>query len=105
MFWDNYSRLCAEAGKSVSAVAREAGVSTGAVANWKNGATPRNSILVKIAEVLDVSTEELLTDKKEQKTAPSREEFGELIKACMGLTDDEIKEVRHYMEYLKTKRE
>lgn len=101
MFWDNYSRLCAEAGKSVSAVAREAGVSTGAVANWKKGAIPRNSILVKISEVLGVSTEELLTDKKEREMVSRREDFDALMKACVGLPADKVKEACRYLEYLK----
>lgn len=106
MFWDNFEELCKKNGKAPSTVAREIGLSNGVTTRWRNGGVvPRNSILQKLADYFGVSVNELLTDEKEREAVAAREEFGEFIKACMGLTDDEIKEVRHYMEYLKTKRE
>lgn len=104
MFWDKYLDLCAKVGKSPSAVAKELGLSSGTVFNWKNGSTPRNHVLVKIAAYFDVPVESLL-DGKSQKSVEEYATIASLMKAFEGLTDDEIKEVRHYIEFLKTKRE
>jgi transcriptional regulator with XRE-family HTH domain len=48
------------------AVAKESGVTTATLTSWKQGAyTPKVDKLLKIAEVLGVSLDELLTIEKE----------------------------------------
>lgn len=107
MFWENYEALCKKAGKSPSLVAREAGLSSGAIFNWKNRQSiPRNAVLVRLADVLDVSVSELIEgEKKESKSVEEYAEIASIMKAFEGLTESQRKEVLHYLEYIKTKRE
>lgn len=63
MFYDNYERLCSSVGKSPNAVAALVGItSTGTVTGWKNGATPQNRFLLRIAEYFNVTVDGLLAD-------------------------------------------
>ena len=50
MFWQNFTRLCEQSGKSPSRVASELEFTVGSVAGWKKGAEPRNSTLKQIAD-------------------------------------------------------
>ena len=59
MFWQNFTRLCEQAGKSPSRVAAELGFTVGSVAGWKKGAEPRNSTLKQIADYFGVPVETL----------------------------------------------
>lgn len=66
MFWDNFVRLCNQAGKYPNTVAAEVGVkSTGTVTGWKNGANPRQTVLLKLADYFGVSVDYLLNGEKE----------------------------------------
>lgn len=60
MFWENYVRLCREVNKSPNKVAAEIGISSSPVTYWKNGATPRDTNLQKIAEYFGVTVTQLL---------------------------------------------
>lgn len=60
MFWKNFYNLCQKANKSPNAVAKELGISSGAVTSWKNGKTPHHGTLIKIAQFFGVSTDFLL---------------------------------------------
>lgn len=51
MFYDNYVKLCAAAGKSPSAVAQEIGLYKSTVSNWKNrGTKPTDATAQRIAD-------------------------------------------------------
>lgn len=54
MFYDVYESLCKEKGVKPYTVAREIGLGTSNVAQWKKGSTPRPSILEKIAKYFGV---------------------------------------------------
>ena len=70
MFWDNFVRLCNQAGKYPNTVAAEVGVkSTGTVTGWKNGANPRQAVLLKLADYFGVTVDYLLNAEKENPTA------------------------------------
>lgn len=70
MFWDNFVRLCNQAGKYPNTVAAEVGVkSTGTVTGWKNGANPRQTVLLKLADYFGVTVDYLLSEQKENPTA------------------------------------
>lgn len=70
MFWDNFVRLCNQAGKYPNTVAAEVGVkSTGTVTGWKNGANPRQTVLLKLADYFGVTVDYLLNAEKENPTA------------------------------------
>lgn len=69
MFWQQYVNLCEAVGKAPNVVAAEVGVkSSGTVTGWRNGATPRASVLAKLAEYFGVSVRELVGEKKEEPT-------------------------------------
>lgn len=60
-FWNNYVELCNKIGKSPNAVAKEIGISSGAITFWKKDErrpTPR--MLAKISAYFDVSVDYLL---------------------------------------------
>lgn len=68
MFWEIFSKLCSQRGKSPNAVAKELKISSGSVTNWKNGTIPNNSALLKLANYFNVSVDYLLG--KEDATIP-----------------------------------
>lgn len=54
MFWENFKKLCSTVGKSPNAVAKEIGISSGSVTEWKTGRLPRRTTLEKIADYFGV---------------------------------------------------
>jgi repressor LexA len=60
MFWEIFSKLCLQRGKSPNAVAKELKISSGSVTNWKNGTIPNNSALLKLADYFNVTVDYLL---------------------------------------------
>lgn len=77
MFWENFSYLCSRAGLSPNAVAKELGIPSGSITAWSKGAVPRNSTIKKIAEHFGVTTDFLISDKKEKPTIVSDDELSE----------------------------
>lgn len=72
MFYENYERLCNEAGENPYTLAVQLGAKNNAVvAQWKKGSVPRKAMLEKIAEHFGVTVSELMYGKE---TAPAREE-------------------------------
>lgn len=59
MFWQNFSRLCTQSGKSPTRVVEELGLTRGSVAGWKKGAEPRNNTVKQIADYFGVTVDEL----------------------------------------------
>jgi repressor LexA len=68
MFWKKFVFLCEKIGKTPTAVCADLGFSATMGTKWKNGARPRETTLIKIAEYFNVSTEYLLGTEKEQTT-------------------------------------
>lgn len=77
MFYSNYVKLCSKLNKSPSAVGEELGFTRASVTGWGNGATPRKSSLIKIADYFGVTVAELMLGREEQKEAPATEGEGE----------------------------
>lgn len=107
MFWKNFLSLCVNNNVSPNAVAKELGIASGSVTKWKNGSVPHNTTLLKIAEYFGVTVEYLLgeTDKKEKPSEQTEDdelvsEFAELIN---GLTDEQLKSVFDYIQFIKRK--
>ena len=94
MFFDTFSRLCNEKHKSPNAVAKELGIPSGSITNWKNGTNPRHGTLLKIADYFDVSVDYLLgnTDKKEKSPAVEYDSEADRAEA----------ELNEYLEFLRT---
>ena len=63
MFWINYMLLCAQEGKTPNGLAKELGISSGSVTNWKRGKLPSESSLQKIADHFGLSIWDLLGEK------------------------------------------
>lgn len=86
MFWDNFVRLCNQAGKYPNTVAAEVGVkSTGTVTGWKNGANPRQTVLLKLADYFGVTVDDLLNAEKENPTSVTADGVDELDKEALDI--------------------
>lgn len=96
MFWDNFVRLCNQAGKYPNTVAAEVGVkSTGTVTGWKNGANPRQTILLKLADYFGVTVDYLLNAEKEN--APGSDAESEIEKALAQATPLQIETIKEVL--------
>ncbi len=60
MFYNTFLELCAAKGESPSRVAKKIGLSNAAASGWKNGKTPSQITLVKLANYFDVTPDYLL---------------------------------------------
>lgn len=99
MFWERFYNLCLQNGDKPNTVAKELGFSTAACTHWKEGAEPKSSVLIKIADYFDVSVDYLLgrTDDPE-----SHKIKNELINTVDQLTEDNLKKVLEYYQTLKS---
>lgn len=90
MFYSNYVKLCTNLNKSPSAVGEELGFTRASVTGWGNGATPRKSSLIKIADYFGVTVTELMAGVEEQKEAPAAKGEGakETISNFISTTND-----------------
>lgn len=60
MFYDVFTRLCAEKGVSESGAAQAVGLNRAAVQKWKKGATPTGAVINAFATYFGVSADVLL---------------------------------------------
>ncbi len=67
MFWERFVRLCVENNTKPNPVAKQLGISSGAVTRWKNGAVPHSTALAKIADFFGVPVS-YFSEEKEQDT-------------------------------------
>lgn len=74
-FFTNYNLLCKAAGKSANGVAKELGIASGSVTQWKQGSTPRPATVERIAKYFGVTSEELLFGIKKEPSTPTSEEL------------------------------
>lgn len=100
MFKQNFERICVEKGYSPTAVCIAVGISKSNYSNWNDGTMPRKTTLIKIAEYLGVSVDELTTGNK---TTLSEEEK-QLVSLIAQLTDEEVKELSNFVDYIISKR-
>ena len=70
MFWENFSRLCLDKGKSPNAVAKELGISSGSITSWKQGRIPYHSTLLKLSDYFGISVGQLLGEPIKEKAPP-----------------------------------
>lgn len=67
MFYDRFSKACKEKGTTPTSVVKAVGLSTGGMAHWKKGATPKIDTLRKLADYLKVDVNDLLDDDQKEK--------------------------------------
>lgn len=79
MFKSNFARICADKGVSPSRVLTDLGYSSSVYSEWTETTVPRNKTLVKLAEYLDVTVDDLLKEKPyevvEIQTTPKEQEL------------------------------
>ena len=85
-FWDRFYELCIKNGTRPNPVAKELGISSGAVTKWKNGSIPDSDMLIKISGRFNVSIDYLLT--------------GETPKAETSQTDERMQRFREKYNHL-----
>lgn len=106
MFWKNFVILCANIGKSTTAVILELGLSRSLVTSWKKGTVPNNTTLLKIANYFNVTVDYLLKDNSQPKEIPPGETEGldekttEILDMYSRLSDEQKKQALSYLEYL-----
>lgn len=63
--WDKFKKLCDEKGVKPNNVAKEVGIASGTITNWKNGkSTPHIDKLRKVADYFNVPLYYLINDEK-----------------------------------------
>ena len=105
MFWKIFLELCVGNNISPNALAKELKISSGAVTKWKDGSVPHHSTLLKIANYFNVTVEYLLGEvgQKEPPADADGELVSEFAELLNGLTDEQMKSVFDYIEFIKTK--
>ncbi|MDO5397876.1 MAG: helix-turn-helix transcriptional regulator [bacterium] len=77
----------------------------GKLTDWKNGkSSPSQQDIIKIAEYFNVSVDYLLNEDEIITTNKSSAQE-ELFKLVSDLSDDEVEDIKKYVEFVKSKRE
>ena len=105
-FYQNFIKLCNTIGKSPSRVALDIGVSKPSVTRWKAGSVPSDAVIRKLADYFEVSVTYLKGEEDSITVdgitiSPEEKNLFNLIKA---LTDDEVKQVSDYIDFVISKR-
>ena len=90
-FFEQYTKLCKEQGKSANGAAKEIGLPSSSVTYWKRGSLPRGETLEKIAAYFGVSVDYLqgYTDVKEKPTAGAVS-FADVVKAVKSMDREQL---------------
>lgn len=108
MFYSNFVKLCSKLNKSPSAVGEELGFTRASVTGWGNGATPRKSSLIKIADYFGITVTELMAGVGEQEKAPATKGEGisaerkALLDIISSLTDEQCRKLLVLVQGAKT---
>lgn len=108
-FFTNYNLLCKAAGKSANGVAKELGIASGSVTQWKQGSTPRPATVERIAKYFGVTPEELLFGIKKEPSIPTDEELDKndamwelreaVLRSCPDLSLQQVSNIMNYIEF------
>lgn len=113
-FYEKYLCLCNSINKSPSAVALELKIGKPSVTRWKNGATPRDATVLKIADYFGITVEALMGDKlpvlppEGAKKAPATKGEGvsaerkALLDIVSSLTDEQCRKLLVLVQGAKT---
>lgn len=90
-FFEQYTKLCKEQGKSANGAAKEIGLPSSTITNWKQGKMPRAETMGKIAAYFGVSVDYLqgYTDVKEKPTAGAVS-FEDVVKAVKSMDREQL---------------
>lgn len=81
MFKKNFERICAQKGVAPTAVCIKIGLSNAVYSKWTEESIPRKTTLIKLANELGVTVEELLEEKKPAENGGRAEEFTRLFES------------------------
>lgn len=82
-FFARYASLCKEKNKTPNGVAKELGIPSASVTNWKKGVTPRAKSIEQIAAYFGVSADYLMGSTEARRRTV--EENGDLISRAEAL--------------------
>lgn len=101
MFWDKYVALCNKVKKSPNAVAKEIGISSGAVSGWKTGNVPQAAKLLKIADYFGVPVSYFSEETSETEKSPAPDkETEDFARYFAMLTPEHQQQIRSAMAEL-----
>ena len=109
MFYDRFCVLCEQKGISPSKAATECGFNRASVTNWKkNGYTPRQELLLKIADYFGVSVDYLLGSTDLQAADRSELTTADIKFALFGgdsefISDEALEDVIHFAQIIAEK--
>ena len=103
MFFEQFSKLCQEAGVSVYKACTDVGLNRSAVAKWKAGATPNGATAARLAEYFGVSVGYLLgREDPPRRPHVSDEDIKFALFGGDGeITDAMFDEVKRFAAFLK----
>lgn len=108
MFFDQYKALCERDGKTPNGVAKELGIASSSVTQWKHGSVPRPDKLRKICEHFSVTSEYLLgftveaqIDVTEYRLRCLRKELGKSVGAARNEIEANIEILEESLSDLK----
>lgn len=84
-FYENLLKACSLRGKSPSAVAKEIGISKSTVTIWKNGSSPSDISVQKLADYFGVTKEVLLGEPAPKAAEAAPEPSGDLERLAAAL--------------------
>lgn len=100
MFYDNLKAICDSRGLKITTVVTECGGALGSISKWKNGANPNSDIVIKLSFHLGVTTDYLLTGKKNNLSTNE----SELLKLFQNFNDrEQVKIIGRMEEWLEVK--
>lgn len=107
MFKENFERLCSKIGESPSSVCDSIGLSRTMYSKWNDESVPRKVTLIKIADYFGVTPESLLAENEQKKDPAqmSREKNSRFAQKCSQMSEDELKVLEQFADYLLEKRE
>lgn len=85
MFYDNLLKVCEKKGVKLTPLVVKLGLSRGNIDNWKKGTIPGGDVLIKLAEALDTTPNELLGIEKE--SVAENDELNELLEELKNRKD------------------
>jgi len=101
MFWQVFSDLCKNSGRSPVAVCEELGISRGSVTWWKNGKKPHAATLKKIADHFGVSIAYLLGEEDRSNIPDNTELMVALFGGDGNVSPETWEKVKEYASFLK----
>lgn len=105
MFYKRFIELCNSRGVTPSYVGLQVGVSKAAVSGWKNGSSPRDTQIKKIADYFGVNEEYFSEEALETEKAPMPNDIGEenILRMYRSLSTEEKGALYAYALSLKDK--